>query len=196
MIGHKIHAILKTPGVTKLADNLIIEYGKKKRKIADFDLFLGHTQAPTSAKRTFSPTTSHPFQYKDWLVAHNGVLTNDKEIKAQLTDKKSFNTVDSSVIAPLIHTMYKKSNDEVAAICFALSQLKGTFGVWIYNQRSRNTYIGRSGSTVFANFLTNDFSSIKEKGFVALEEGVLYLLTQEGITSVGKFKTNSPFFTK
>lgn len=157
-------------------------------------MFLGHTQAPTSEKRNFSPSTSHPFQYKEWLVAHNGVLSNDKEIKKILKDKKSYNTVDSSVIPPLVDMKVKEMGDEVAGICKALSALKGTFGVWIYNQKTGNVFVARCGSTVFANFLTNDFSSLKEKDFVQLEEGVLYLLTKEGMTSVGVFKTNSPFF--
>lgn len=89
----------------------------------------------------------------------------------------------------------KETGDEVAGLCKALSLLKGTFGVWAYNQKTANVFVARSGSTVFANFLTNDFSSLKEENFTALDEGVLYLLTKEGLTSVGTFKTNSPFFS-
>ena len=196
MIGSQVHAVLKTPGVANLNKKLVIEYGKKRRSITNFDMFLGHTQAPTSEKRNFSPSTSHPFQCKEWLIAHNGVLSNDKELKKLIKDKKSYNTVDSSVIPPLINIKVKEAGDEVAGICNALSLLKGTFGVWIYNQKTGNIFVARSGSTVFANFLTNDFSSLKEKDFVQLEEGVLYLLTKEGITSVGIFKTNSPFFSQ
>lgn len=180
--------------MAQLSNRLVIEYGKRRKKITDFDIFLGHTQAPTSAQRAFSPSTSHPFQWKDWVISHNGVLTNDKEIKKILPDKKSYNVVDSSVIAPLIELYFRKTTNEVTAICNALSQLKGTFGIWIYNQKSSNIYLARSGSTVYANFLTNDFSSLKEKDFVELEQGLLYLLTKEGITSVGKFSSNSPFF--
>jgi glucosamine 6-phosphate synthetase-like amidotransferase/phosphosugar isomerase protein len=189
-----MHAILKCPGTVSLTKNLVIQYGKRKAKVADFDLFLGHTQAPTSAKRTFSPKTSHPFQYKEWIIAHNGVLTNDKALKATIKDKKAYNIVDSSVIAPLIDISFKKTKDEVTAICNALSSLRGTFGLWIYNEKSANTYIARSGSTLYANFLTNNFSSINSGDLVSLEEGLLYLLTKEGITSVGKFNTKSPFF--
>ena len=42
----------------------------------DYDIFLGHTQAPTSSERDFSPQTSHPFECGNWIVAHNGVLSN------------------------------------------------------------------------------------------------------------------------
>lgn len=195
MIGNKIHATLKTPGVANLHKKLVIEYHKKRRNITDFDTFLGHTQAPTSSQRVFSPATSHPFQYKNWIIAHNGVLTNDRELKKLIKDKRAYNVVDSSVIAPLIDLKAKEMKDEVAGICRALSMLKGTFGLWIYDQSSSNIYLARSGSTVFANFITNDFSSLEEEDFVALEQGVLYLQTKEGLTSVGTFKTNSPFFS-
>jgi len=187
--------LLKTPGTAELHKKLVIEYGRKKRSITDFETFLGHTQAPTSSQRRFTPATSHPFQYKNWIIAHNGVLTNDRELKKLIKDKKSFNVVDSSVIAPLIDFKFRDIGDEVAGICSALSMLKGTFGLWIYEQKSGNIYLARSGSTIYANFITNDFSSLKEEGFVSLDEGVLYLLTKEGITSVGVFKTNSPFFS-
>ncbi len=195
MIDTKIHALLKSPGKASLTKKITIEYGKKKKSITDFSFFLGHTQAPTSAKRDFSPKTSHPFQYKNWIIAHNGVLTNDKIIRKTIVDKRSFNVVDSSVIAPLIHQMQTESKDEVTAIARALSCLQGTFGLWMYNQKTGHIYIARSGSTVYADFLNNEFSSLSEKGFVALEEGLIYLLTPEGITSVGRFKPNSPFFT-
>jgi len=186
---------LKSPGTANLSNRLVIEYGKKKKSITDFNYFLGHTQAPTSAQRKFSPSTSHPFQYKEWIIAHNGVITNDKQLKLLLTDKKSYNVVDSSVIAPLIAKYFKETGDEITAIVKTLSSLQGTFGVWIYNQKSTNIYLARCGSTLYADFLNNEFSSLKEDGFVPLEEGFVYLLTKEGITSVGRFKPNSPFFT-
>lgn len=194
MVDNRLHAILKTAGIAPLSNLLVIEYEKKKKKITDFEYYLGHTQAPTSAQRAYSKSTTHPFQCKDWIIAHNGVLTNEKELK-KILDKKKYNIVDSSIIAPLIEKYYKEYDDEVAAISKALSQLKGTFGLWIFHQQSNNIYLARSGSTLYADFLNNSFSSLKEDGYVELEEGLLYLLTQEGITCVGRFKKNSPFFT-
>lgn len=195
MVGNRLHAMLKTPGVANLTNKLVIEYGKKRKSINSFEYYLGHTQAPTSAQREFSPKTSHPFQYKDWIIAHNGVLTNDKDLKKIIPDKKAYNVVDSSVIAPLLAKFFKETGDEIISIKKTCSLLKGTFGLWIYNQKSNSKYLARSGSTVYADFLNNMFSSIKIDEFVPLEEGLIYLLTSEGITSVGKFNTNSPFFS-
>jgi glutamine phosphoribosylpyrophosphate amidotransferase len=44
------------------------------------DYYIGHVQAPTSAKRTWSHDTSHPFDSLSWSVVHNGVLTNCKKL--------------------------------------------------------------------------------------------------------------------
>lgn len=194
LVDNKLHAILKTQGIAPLSNSLIINYGKKKKKMNDFQYYLGHTQAPTSAQRAYNKDTTHPFQCGDWLIAHNGVLTNDTELK-KLVNKKKYNVVDSSVIAPLIELHYKDSKDEINAIVKTLSSLKGTFGLWIFHQQTNNIYLARSGSTLYADFLNNTFSSLKEKEYVELEEGLVYLLTKEGITCVGRFKKNSPFFT-
>jgi len=194
LVDNRLHAILKSEGIAPLSNSLIIEYEKKKKKINDFQYYLGHTQAPTSAQRTYNKDTTHPFQCRDWIIAHNGVLTNDKDLKKSI-NKKDYNVVDSSVIAPLIESYYKGIDDEIAAIVKTLSSLQGTFGLWIFHQMTNNIYLARSGSTLYADFLNNSFSSLKEDGYVALEEGLLYLLTKEGITCVGRFKRNSPFFT-
>jgi hypothetical protein len=48
---------------------------------------------------------------------------------------------------------------------------------------------------LFANKIDNTFSSVKFKGSEAVEEGVVYEVTPEGLTSVANFDFNSPFFS-
>jgi glucosamine 6-phosphate synthetase-like amidotransferase/phosphosugar isomerase protein len=193
-LSYDYDAAVKIAGIAKLHDNMNITNGAINMKPGDFYLFLGHTQAPTSSVRTFSADTSHPFFCGTWAIAHNGVLTNDVRLKKTLKANAIYNEVDSSVIPALISQESDKNIDEIAAICTSLSKLEGTFGLWIYNKLSHNTYLARSGSTMYANFLTNSFSSLPVKDFVALEEGILYLMTNEGLTAVGSFSNNSPFF--
>jgi glucosamine 6-phosphate synthetase-like amidotransferase/phosphosugar isomerase protein len=83
----------------------------------------------------------------------------------------------------------------VEIISTALSHLEGTFGLWIINTDYRGVYIARCGSTLFANKIDNTFSSVKFKGSEAIEEGVVYEVTPEGLTSVANFDFNSPFFS-
>jgi len=168
----------------------------KNEEEVDFQMYLGHTQAPTSAKRDYSLNTSHPFEYGDWIVAHNGVLTNFDEIKNEF-DPKWKNPVDSSVIPLLFSSLkkYSKNYEEQDVICSALSLLEGTFGLWIVNKRSAKSYIARCGSTLFADIYSNTFSSVKFPESEPLEEGTLYHVTPEGLTTVGTFDFNSPFST-
>ena len=177
--------IHKSEGVTDL-----ITHNKYKSK---YNLFLGHTQAPTSSQRKFNINTTHPFEYKDWFVAHNGVLENYKEINGQYFPDEEI-VVDSSVIPRLLHYMY--GGDEIYTISETLGTLKGTYACWIHNSKSNNTYIVRSGSTLFGNKKTGTFSSTKvtTKCSKMLEEGVIYHITKEGMSSVGGFASNSPFF--
>lgn len=158
------------------------------------DLYLGHTQAPTGSKRTFDIDTTHPFECGGWFVSHNGVLTNFNTLKSIIKDKNSYNEVDSSIIPAILSFNSKKIEDEVDVISESLSVLTGNFGLCIHNGHSSRTYLARSGCTLYADFLTNDFSSLSYKQFVSLDEGVIYLMTDEGLTSVGIFLSNSPFF--
>lgn len=196
MVDNDIHATIKSAGVFKLSSKLYLSLSNNKKKnFTDFKNYLGHSQAPTSSIRKYAHETTHPFTTLNWHVAHNGVISNEAEIREMVKRYKSTNKVDSSLIPALVDQFTKKSKDESKSICSALSLLKGNFGLWIFNSKNHNVYLARSGSTVFADFLTNDFSSSKFSKFKPIDEGVLYLQTQEGLTSVGEFKSNSPFYT-
>jgi Glutamine amidotransferase domain len=181
-------------GIAELHPDMRVSNYALNLKPKDFYYFLGHTQAPTSSIRDFDPKTSHPFACGTWVVAHNGVLTNDIELKKTLPTTFLYNEVDSSVIPALLSYATDNGLTEVSAICNVLSKLEGTFGLWIYNKLSNNVYLARSGSTIHVDFLTNAFSSLPYKNFKPLDEGILYLMTNEGLTAVGGFQSNSPFF--
>lgn len=185
---------VKAEGITKLQNNDAILYEDEEFPLDQMCLYLGHTQAPTSSKRVFQTDTSHPFRCDHWFVAHNGVITNFNDLKRKIKNTDHYNEVDSSIIPALLNYYSQDCDDEVIVIKEALSALKGTFGVWIYCAYSNNTYLARSGSTLYADLLTNDFASVPYKKFISLDEGVIYLLTQEGLTTVGSFTPNSPFF--
>jgi glucosamine 6-phosphate synthetase-like amidotransferase/phosphosugar isomerase protein len=193
-LSHSYDAAMKVEGTVELSKNMIVNNRDVQMKPSEFYYFMGHTQAPTSSKRIFDDTTSHPFNHGLWIVAHNGVLTNDTKLKSKIKNKTSFNEVDSSVIPALLDQYSEEITNEVDVVCKVLSMLEGTFGLWIYNKETHNVYIARSGSTLYANVLENTVSSLPDDDLKPLEEGVLYLVTTEGLTSVGGFTNNSPFF--
>ena len=193
-LSHSYDAAMKVQGTVELSKNMTINNLDLQMKPVDFYYYMGHTQAPTSSKRVYDELTSHPFHCGPWIVAHNGVLTNDVKLKSKIHNKDNFNEVDSSVIPAMLNQASEEIDDEVGIICQVLSKLQGTFGLWIYNNQSHNVYIARSGSTLYVNLLDNTVSSLPDDDLELLEEGVLYLVTPEGLTSVGGFTNNSPFF--
>ena len=69
-----------------------------------------------------------------------------------------------------------------------------------YDKIDKKVYLARSGSTLFANLNTGDFSSIKVNDFTELHENIIYELATSGIADwyrinqVGTFEGKSPFF--
>ena len=176
----------------------IAESSLKQEKNVKF--FLGHTQAPTSSQRLYTKQHAHPFNTGHYTVAHNGVLTNFDELVEHYRPggKKWTNPVDSSII-PVMFCLTEESganlHNNIDAMIQSLSVLQGTFGLWVYDSAQKQIYLARNGSTVYANIYTCEFSSVKFKGSEPLHEGTLYQITREGITQVGSFDHDSPFFT-
>lgn len=162
-----------------------------------FKYFLGHTQAPTSTVREFNEETTHPFQLKRWCVAHNGVLSNTKELQKKYMLRES--KVDTEVIASMLdYTEIKTGNpekDDLRSLKKTFEELRGTFGCWVYNIETKNTYLIRVGSTLNGDPNSGDFTSAMDydKKYKPLTEGVIYQI-RDGIRDVGHFDHNSPYF--
>jgi glucosamine--fructose-6-phosphate aminotransferase (isomerizing) len=158
----------------------------------------GHTQAPTSCERKYADHTSHPFEAGEWMVAHNGIISNFSDLKKEHAPWHS-NKVDSSIIPTLLNEFYSNSPDMeplqiTSVISKVLSMLKGTFAVWILNRETSNIYIARSGSTLFFDKDRVAFSSIECMDWEPVQEGIIYQYTIEGFTQVGTFDCDHPFF--
>ena len=178
--------------IHKIPKKLMAEYAPPKRK--KFDHYLGHSQAPTSGKRVFDPNTTHPFMVENWVVAHNGVLTNFKKLVNEF-ERPYENPVDSSIIPYIFYKLQDSFNNEIDVIVKGLEYLEGTFGLWIHNTETGSTFLAKCGVTLFADVYDNAFSSVCHNSLESLEEGTLYQLTKEGITGVATFDCDSPFFT-
>lgn len=165
-----------------------------KRILPEGYIYLGHNQAPTSVERKWKEHNSHPFECKDWIVAHNGVLTNYKKLIKEYIPNHE-NLVDSSVIPALLDhfkSIFQEGpNQELAIIQNVLGLLKGTFGLWVYNIESGNIYLARQGSTLFYDH--DSFSSVKGTDYNEIKEGVVYSFGWSGVKEVGKFASQSPF---
>ena len=158
-----------------------------------YDTFLGHTQAPTSSVRDFSAETSHPFDYGHYIVAHNGVLENHLQLAEERGIPVDCIQVDSQIIPLLLNDLHV--GDDIYAIKETCNLLKGIFACWIHSKHTGHTYIFRSGCTLYTDHDQTMFSSIKTpRTNDEIPEGVIFCLTSEGLTEVGKFNPDTPFF--
>lgn len=175
----------------------------KVQGIIDFDkinlseecqYYIGHVQAPTSAKREWSYDTSHPFESISWCVVHNGVLTNWEKLRAAHIDW-DLNPVDTSVIPNLLQHFTEECRGECPAheiIKKVLEMLEGTFALCMIDTDTNEVYIARQGSTLHYNS-SGDISTLPGKGFTLLPEGVILNLQNNTWCEVNTFKINSPF---
>ena len=160
----------------------------------NYDVYLGHTQAPTSNAREYDVQTSHPFEYKEWLVAHNGIINNYEKIVKQHAPKHK-NPVDSSVL-PVLFDKYQKSGMEAhESIMETMNQLKGLAAIWAYNKLENKLFLCRMGSTLYYDG-ENTFSSLKLPGTELMDDNTLYEFNfkKSKITEIDKLSTQSEFF--
>lgn len=161
---------------------IIVKGRKYIKPLYNSTYILSHDQAPTSSVRNYNYSTSHPFVLGDWVVAHNGVLTNHEELLENHSCE-----VDSSYIPALLD---KENKGEVTSIENVCSLLEGTFACWIVNRSSGNIYLVKQGSTLFAKDQT--FSSVRFDESLPLQDGIVYHI-EDTIYPIGIFKSNNPF---
>ena len=160
---------------------------------SQYDLFLGHTQAPTSAERKYKTSLGHPFDDGNFIVAHNGVLENHMLLAEQHNLSPKTLKVDTQIITRLLNDLYVGS--DVLVIQETCNKLKGLFSCWIHCKESKQTYIVRNGSTLYSNHDRTAFSSMVFGDVLhEVPEGVIFCFTTEGMAQVGTFETNSAFF--
>ena len=150
--------------------------------------YLYHSRGPTVETTNFEPINNHPFFYGDWAVAHNGIISNFKELCEEYFSEEDFTgKTDSCIIPRMLQIKLKVSE--------AIETLKGTYAIWAFNMVHRKTYLARSASTLFANINRGDFSSTEFEGSKPLEEGTIYAVQDyECIVPAAKFKHKSPYF--
>lgn len=164
------------------------DFNKKINFENDTVFYLGHLQSPTSTKREFSEETTHPFEYKGMYLAHNGVLSNFEHLKTKY-DKHlppgTVNEVDSSIILPMV--------DKIG-IKYALQELEGTFGCWLYDSKTSSLFVFRSGSTIYTD--GRNISSKPVCNWELLEEGIIYIFnfTKQKYEQYDTFQTSTGFF--
>lgn len=149
--------------------------------------YLYHSRGPTTETKRFIETNNHPFFYGDWIVSHNGIISNFAKLCEQY-----FPNVD-----PAVHTdscIIPRVINEFGLL-EGLSKLEGTLAIWAYNIRSSQLYIARNSCTLYANVNSGDFCSTAFEGSTMLDENVIYkIVNTNSIVVETKFRSKSPYF--
>ena len=118
-----------------------LEYLKEEMKCTEeFPIYcLFHSRAPTNtASQSFSPKTTHPFSYKHWFVAQNGIIQNFNELKTEATCMAF--SVDSAMVP---YDLCWKCD-----IAKTYERYKGLLTSWIYNSITGEIFLVKAGSSL------------------------------------------------
>jgi len=168
--------IFKSPG------SLTLEQLKCYIKANDLDInyILMHSRAPTNTgEQEFYSQNNHPFQFGDYYVAHNGIITNFKEFTESQTC-----TVDSNIIP--VHLFHSESIVEV------FSKYQGLLTCWVYKASTNQVYIVKAGSTLFVK--DEYFSSTNFEGAREITDGTVHELIEGSYQLIDSFNYDNPYY--
>lgn len=147
----------------------------------DPDYFLFHSRAPTNSNKPFDQDTCHPFEFGNYYVAHNGIITNFKSFP----ESAEF-IVDSSII-PFHLTKYKDNFKRV------FESYEGLLTCWVYDCVEQNLRIVKAGSSLHIG--TDCFSSVEFENSMPVDDGTVHFLYQNKIVEAKglRFKYDNPY---
>ena len=150
--------------------------------------YLGHVRSPTSSADNFKTSQCHPFSAEDIMYAHNGIISNTKELEEEYQQKWD---VDSKWIG-FLYTLFK--NHELFYVPI-LQKIKGTFAIWSLNKSNNIITLARSANPIYYSDINNSFSSTEFNNSILLKEGSLYSGNYKEIKQTDVvFTFKSPYF--
>ena len=144
------------------------KFKKDKNGRIDTDnliIILAHTRAETVGNSE-DIKNNHPFSTKDFILAHNGAVTNHKELRKKFNIETDVET-DSAIIVELIQKFYDESHDVVKAIKETTNLITGGYACWLYHKETDDLYLFRHNNPISYSILP------KRNIFVFASEGIM-----------------------
>ena len=111
------------------------------------NLLFGHNRIATKGKPDIN-YNNHPFESDNFVVVHNGMLSNDTELKKNNSLVYKIET-DSYVIPALLEKVYASTKDTYKAVYEVAHALTGSFSVLIYSKTDNRLFYFKERGTKF-----------------------------------------------
>lgn len=190
-------AELSQPPQPPTVKRFMMPFTPQMAHIGHSQVVLAHNGTPTHGQ-PLTESTVHPFASRSALLAHNGLLLNDRQFPQWRLDPDRPNTVDSEVILGGIQHYLDGGTAVAQAIALTVSQLEGQQACWLWHLPTQQLYLWRVMSPLF---ILNDrqsfhFSSVRFGPIQQLlAEGIVYQLDPATLqlTEAAEFNFYSPY---
>lgn len=163
-----------------------------KQSIRNLEAFVGiaHTRWATHGRVTRENAHPHRSCDGEFVVVHNGIIGNYKELRQELAKKgHTFTSVtDTEIIAHLIEDQYDRVKNVELAWVGALRALRGSFALAMISIYDRNRiYCARNESPLIigvgsdSNYIGSDFNAFIDytKDTVILDDGEYGIVSRD-----------------
>lgn len=162
----------------------------EKYKVEASNLFIGHVRAATIGGKTLN--NAHPFKRGNYILAHNGTLTNHKELIEKYNLGLLNIEVDSDVICASI---CGENNFDVlshigGAVALLITNTENPDTLYAYTNGERPLYRGYSGNNMYISSIKESLELLGLVNIKLFKENVLYTIKNGSITKTRKINVN------
>lgn len=127
--------------------------GVKKLCNGSTHFAVGHVRNATHGATTGDNT--HPIIFKDIMLAHNGVISNEMELRQKYNIPRT-PQVDSYVIAWMLNHFSHKLNDWEEVVKMVSKELKGSYSVFFYLKTEKRLFYFRNLADFYFKLVQKD----------------------------------------
>ena len=107
----------------------------------------GHNRFKTKGDKTKNEN-NHPFETDKFIVVHNGMISNDEELKANNGLTYTVET-DSYIVSALLEHIHSEGINVVESIRKVAETLSGTYSIMVYYKPEKRLFYFKNNSTKF-----------------------------------------------